>query len=87
MGVEVTFIVRSHFLRADEDISSEFRRVFFQKHRLIEDAAIDDISYEGDTFSVRYKDSNLDAHCIQADQLLVATGIQSNADLLALGAY
>ena len=85
MGVDVTFIVRSEMLRSsDDDIKKEFKRVFQNNHRIIENTQVEQVTYANNQFKLRCQTSEHE-HVYEAEQLLVATGITPNTDTLKLG--
>jgi len=85
LGSEVHFLVRSRFLRhEDEDIQKEFTRAFSQKYHCHLGCVPLHVSYAPGLFSIAYRDANDKEHTIEADALLIATGVIPNSDTLAL---
>ena len=84
LGTEVHFLVRSKLLRnEDAQVSEEFTRVFSQLHTVHLEAVPTRIHYHEHLFTVTYQQDGWEEN-IQCDALLIATGIVSNADTLAL---
>ncbi len=84
LGTEVHFLVRSRLLRQeDAQVSEEFTRVFSQRHTIHSGAVATKIHYHEHMFTVTYEVDGWEEN-IQCDALLIATGIVSNADTLAL---
>lgn len=84
LGTETHFLIRSKFLRNEDDqISEEFTRVFSQNHNIHLGAIPTKIHYHDHLFTVTYQQDGWEEN-IQCDALLIATGIVSNADTLAL---
>lgn len=85
LGSEVHFLVRSGFLRnEDKQVQDEFTRVFSSKYNVHRDCIPKQVDYQNGIFRVTYADAHGLSQHIQADALLVATGITSNADTLNL---
>ncbi|MCA9398377.1 MAG: dihydrolipoyl dehydrogenase [Candidatus Omnitrophica bacterium] len=85
LGSEVHFLVRSRFLRGeDSDVAGEFTRVFSTKYNVYMGAVPSKIDYKDEMFTVTYTSENGEQYKIEADALLVATGVVSNADTLKL---
>lgn len=85
LGCEVHFLVRSGFLRnEDKQVQDEFTRVFSSKYNVRPGCVPKQVDYQNDIFSVAYTDAHGLSQSIQADALLAATGITSNADTLNL---
>jgi len=84
LGTEVTFLVRSSFLRnEDEDIQQEFQRVFEQQFAIRYDANPKKALYQDGVFTIEYQREGR-AETIDSDALLLATGILPNTDSLDL---
>jgi len=84
-GCDVHFLVRSRFLRAeDSQVAEEFSRVFSQKYNVHIGARPSSVEYAKGMFKVTYEDRKGQTHTIEAEGLLVATGIVPNNDTLAL---
>ena len=79
-GAQVDFIVRSHFLRhEDQEIASLFAEKFGQHHTIHQGSEPSKIVYDQGQFSV-----HLPNQILQADALLVATGTVPCTDDLGL---
>ncbi|MBL8014151.1 MAG: dihydrolipoyl dehydrogenase, partial [Candidatus Omnitrophica bacterium] len=84
LGCETHFLVRSKLLRQeDAQVSEEFTRVFSQHHTVHLNAVPTRIHYHEHMFTVTYEQDGWEEN-LQCDALLIATGITSNADTLAL---
>lgn len=84
LGTEVHFMVRSKLLRQeDAQVSEEFTRVFSKRHMIHLGTVPTKVHYHEHIFTVTYEQDGWEEN-IQCDALLVATGIVSNADTLAL---
>jgi dihydrolipoamide dehydrogenase len=84
-GTEVHFVVRSELIRReDKEIRAEFRRVFSKNNTLHEDVVPVKVEYDNDLFTVTLQHTDGLLETIQADALLVATGIIPNTDGLGL---
>ena len=84
-GTEVHFLARSRFLRKeDRQVSDEFTRMFTQRHHAHLETIVEKVAYTNDEFAVTYRLPDKTLQRLTADALLVATGILSNADTLAL---
>jgi len=85
LGAEVHFVVRSHFLRNEDDaVIEEFTRVFSCDHTIHMGKSPVSVSYDGRTFSIVLRDSQgtEDTLCVEA--LLVATGVVPNTNDIGL---
>jgi mycothione reductase len=83
-GTKTTFLVRSKLLRGqDPDIAAEFQKVFSRYHDVRLGALPTKVEYSNHTFCVHYTQGGKDSR-VSAQALLIATGITSNADTLAL---
>ncbi len=84
LGTETHFLVRSKLLRnEDAQICEEFTRVFSKQHNIHLGAVPTRIHYHEHFFTITYQQDGWEEN-IQCDALLVAAGIVSNADTLAL---
>lgn len=84
-GTHVHFIVRSELLRReDREIKQEFRKVFSKTNTLHEGYVPEKVSYNGSVFSVMLLHTDGSKKTIEAEALLVATGIIPNTDSLGL---
>jgi mycothione reductase len=87
LGTEVTIVHRSErlLLREDLDISREFTRIFSGKNRVLLEHAVAGVRQESDgTKFVTVEDLQGKREILQAEAILIATGLQSNGDLLRL---
>jgi len=85
LGTDVTFLVRNKLIGfEDEDIVEEFGRVFSSQQTVLCHSQIHEVSFEDGLFQVEV--INKDGHILhlKSEALLVATGVESNADTLAL---
>ncbi len=84
-GTDVHFIVRSELLRReDREIKDEFHRVFSQNNTLHEGFTAEKVEHDGSGFKVTIRDKSGADQILEADALLVATGIVPNTDRLGL---
>lgn len=75
-GADVHFIVRSRFLKDyDEDIVAEFDRVFSRLHTIHRGLEPASVTHDGETFQIRCEETWGDPETLEADALLVATGV------------
>ena len=84
LGCKTTFLVRSKLLRAqDEEIAAEFQKVFSQYHDIRLGAIPTQVEYNNNTFTVHFTQDGKTL-TVNAETLLMATGITSNVDTLDL---
>lgn len=84
-GSDVHFVVRSELIRReDREIKEEFHKIFSKSNTLHEGAEPDEITHDGKVFKVRFCENDGTEKVLEAEALLVATGIQPNTDKLAL---
>ncbi|WP_372845634.1 dihydrolipoyl dehydrogenase [Pontiella sp.] len=84
-GTDVHFIVRSELIRReDREIRAEFRKVFSQNNTLHEGFVAEKVSHDGTVFSVQIRGKDGVEETLEAEALLVATGIVPNTDRLGL---
>lgn len=85
-GCDVQFIVRSRFLRQEDDeIASEFARVFSRHHTIHQPAHPQSVNYRDGLFHVHCGASpDAPPDVLTGDALLVATGVTPNGDRLGL---
>lgn len=90
-GTEVEFLVRSKMVKSeDSEIRKEFEKVFGEKYTVRFGATPVKVSYENEKFKVEIKDEDSgksitgDSKILEADTLLMATGIRPNSDNLGL---
>jgi len=80
-GAEVTFIVRSKFLKnEDDDVIDAFSAAFEADHHVMKGVSPVEVSHDGRQFTVILDDGQQ----IFAEALLVATGVVPNTDDLGL---
>lgn len=84
-GSEVTFILRSHFLRReDPDIVAEFEPHFVSGKTIHTHTQVESVHYQDNEFAVSCRKQDGSVFDVCADALLVATGVVPNADDLGL---
>jgi len=84
LGTKTTFLVRSKLLRAqDTEIANEFQNVFSRYHDIRLGAVPTRVEYDNNTFTVHYTQDGKNLS-VNAETLLIATGITSNVDTLDL---
>ena len=84
LGTDVTFLVRSQFLRPeDDDIVEEFTTSFKKRFNVEIGASPNRVDYQNNQFTVTY-DIDGQSKSIDADQLLIVTGVTPNSDKLGL---
>ena len=85
LGTEVTFLVRSKFLRhEDAQVVEEFRRFFSKYHRVKMGVTPSKVDYRNGLFRVTIKNNDGSQENLLADALLIATGVVPNNDTLDL---
>jgi mycothione reductase len=84
-GTQVDFVVRSRFLRGqDDDVVAEFEREFSKHHTVHKGQAPQRIEFADGQFSVHCQDAEGAAVVLQSDALLVASGVRPMTDDLGL---
>ena len=84
-GSEVHFIVRSELLRReDREIKEEFHKIFSKNNTLHEGAVPEKVSHNDGLFSVTLRHKDGSQEMLEAEALLIATGIVPNTDVLGL---
>ena len=84
-GTEVHFLVRSRFLRGlDIDISNEFERVFKRQNHVHRPFSIQNVDHNGETFRIHGTLDGKPTQPVEAERLLVATGVIPNTDNLGI---
>jgi dihydrolipoamide dehydrogenase len=84
-GTVVHFIVRSELIRReDREIKAEFRKVFSQNNTLHEGFVPEKVRHKDGVFSVQIRGKDGSEKTLEAEALLVATGIIPNTDRLGL---
>ncbi len=88
LGSKTEFIVREGgcLARVDKDIREEFQNVFEQRNKIHVSTDTKEVSYDKKKkeFTVTFDDHSGKIKKIKADQVLVATGVKPNNDLLDL---
>lgn len=84
LGAKVTVLARSKLLsKEDEDITKEFTRIFKTYASLHLKTKVTSVNYQKKTFYIDYREQSKKG-AIEADQLLVATGIRGFTENLGL---
>ena len=84
LGTEVHFLVRSRFLRQeDQETAAEFSRVFAQRYDCHFGAVPERVEHRNGRFRVAYQQDG-DSKTMMSDALLIATGVVPNTDTLDL---
>eukprot|EP00817_Percolomonadidae_sp_ATCC50343_P003977 CAMPEP_0117424630 /NCGR_PEP_ID=MMETSP0758-20121206/5012_1 /TAXON_ID=63605 /ORGANISM="Percolomonas cosmopolitus, Strain AE-1 (ATCC 50343)" /LENGTH=435 /DNA_ID=CAMNT_0005208527 /DNA_START=172 /DNA_END=1479 /DNA_ORIENTATION=+ len=85
LGTEVHQFVRSEFIRhEDEEVVKEFSRMYEERKRInvVKKAKITKVEYEKEIFKMHYTTAEGEKKTIEAEALLVATGVVPNTDIL-----
>ena len=86
-GTEVTFLLRHSYLkREDPEVVAEFQRAFRPGKTVHENTQVTGVAYRDHTFRVACRTIDGEAFTVEADALLVATGVLPNSDRLRLEA-
>ncbi len=84
-GSDVTFIARTTFLRReDQEIVEVFKKGFFPGKTILEFTTVRGVDYEQSQFLIETESADGEHRALEADALLVATGVRPNSDLLGL---
>ena len=84
-GSHVTFLLRSTFLkREDPDVVAEFTRAFAPGKTIHEHARIREVAHRDGVFTLTCSSVNGAPFVVEAEALLVATGVVPNSDGLGL---
>ncbi len=84
-GAHVEFIVRSRFLRQeDQEVAAQFSRVFGETHRVHQGLTPIGVDHQQGEFTVTCRDAAGQQRALRADALLVATGVTPCTDDLGL---
>jgi len=84
-GCRVDFVVRSRFLRnEDDDISEEFEQVFSKNHHIHQGWHPSQVSKNGGMFNLECTNNAGDKKILSAESLLVAAGVVPEIDGLGL---
>jgi dihydrolipoamide dehydrogenase len=84
-GTEVTFLVRGEMVSLeDKDIREAFTQDFSKRQQIVRMNAITQVVYTDDHFTLTIEDKAGQIQTLEAEALLVATGVVPNSDTLAL---
>jgi dihydrolipoamide dehydrogenase len=84
-GCKVDFVVRSRFLRKeDDDISEEFQRVFSKNHNIHQGWHPVQVNKVGEMFNLECIDGDGNKKILSAEELLVSVGVVPETDGLGL---
>jgi len=84
-GCKVDFVVRSRFLRnEDDDISEEFQKVFSKNHNIHQGWHPVQVSKKGEMFNLECSNDNGDKKILSAESFLVAVGVVPEIEGLGL---
>ena len=84
-GAQVEFIVRSRFLRQeDQEVSAQFSRIFCETHTVHQGLTPISVDYKKGEFTVTCRDAAGQERLLKGDALLVATGVIPCTDDLGL---
>lgn len=84
-GARVDFLVRSRLMRGiDREIATEFARAFGTRHGIHAGFSTESVSFDGRTFRVEGRSEGGNPQSLEAEALLVATGIRPETDQLGL---
>jgi dihydrolipoamide dehydrogenase len=84
-GCHVTFLLRSTFLkREDPDIVAEFTRAFSPGKTIHPHARIQSVAHRDGVFTLACTSADSPPFAVEAEALLVATGVVPNSDTLGL---
>ncbi len=76
-GSKVEYIVRSRFLRQEDDeISQHFNRIYTQRHKCHMGAQLRSVEYDGSIFTLKCDSTNAESRTVRGDAILVCTGIK-----------
>ena len=85
MGTQVDFLVRSAMIKAeDKDIREKFEQNFSSRYHVHFGTKPTSVEYRDDTFFVTVTTDKGGIEIMEADSLLVATGVRPNSDDLGL---
>ncbi len=85
LGTDVHFLSRGPFVsREDKDVIDEFTRVFEKKYKISKLRTIVSVEYKNKEFIIKHTDEDGKTRTVKGDNLLVATGVKPNGDLLKL---
>lgn len=85
LGCDVSFVVRSCFLRQeDEDISEAFSKSFSKRFKTHFGYHPQKVRYENGQFCLTCQCQRGEVHTLSAEALLMSTGVRPNTDLLGL---
>lgn len=85
MGTEVHFLVRSGMIKAeDKDIRTQFEQNFSSRYKVHFGTSPTKVDYQEEAFLVTTVNQDGEEIVLEADSLLVATGVEPNTDDLGL---
>ena len=85
LGTEIHMFARSRMLKVEDfEIREEFEKVFSEQHQVYFNTLPGRIRHRDGRFEVFYEDWQRQSRMIECDQVLVATGVVPNSDLLDL---
>lgn len=85
MGTQVDFLVRSSMIKAeDKNIREKFEQDFSSRYKVHFGTSPTKVEYKENTFYVTVEDKDGKTQVMEADGLLVATGVAPNTDDLGL---
>jgi len=85
LGTDVHFLVRSRFLKGeDSEVIQEFTKIFTKDHHVHFGVFPVQVRHVNGIFDVTYMDADGRTSIINADALLIATGVVPNNDTLKL---
>jgi dihydrolipoamide dehydrogenase len=86
-GTEVTFLLRHSFLkREDPEVIEEFKNAFCPGKTVHENTQVVRVEYQKNVFRVSCRNAAGEVFTVEAEALLVATGVVPNSDRLNLDA-
>jgi mycothione reductase len=84
-GCDVSFVVRSRFLRGlDTDLVETFEQAFSQHHTIYKGSEPTRVRMDGDMIEILCGPAHAPTRTIRAEQLLIATGVTPQTDDLGL---
>lgn len=85
LGTDIQFLVRSELIkREDADVRKEFTAEFCERFTVHQGWSPTKVTHDGKKFTVSIKDCDGEEKTVEAEALLVATGVVPNADALGL---
>ncbi len=84
-GSEVEYIVRSRFLRnEDDEISQRFSKIYVNRHKCHMGYAVRSVSFDGSTYKLNCFHETEGCRVVTGDALLISVGIKPSTEQLAL---